>query len=605
MLFYLVNVQPAEGWRGPPPTNPGPERENWRNLDDIVFYLQTDGPELVLCQISKLPDQNEAYLRSWLDKHQIPIVSLFRREVTAAEMDVYMRSSGLVGEDGQLLPYGPMAYVDFICQTVSWEWLADLDKYSTAKAQLSRATRSRCPGLLEELDRLHSDDTRVRDIYAITGGCEDTIRNRLEPVLAARRPRSPLNTGRVAVIRPQVQKLDPKTLNLLYQVQHSAAVMVLFDGDASVDKTLLGTLGAMAAQHSGAVLTVFAFTPKNETMLAPLAAGVMGTPVIRLGFDPQTAQRHQAAVERQAARRKKTTPPPPQRQSSAMDELDRMIGLHQVKQTVHKAVAYSKAQKLILDRGFKALPLSKHMIFMGNPGTAKTSVARLVAKIFYEEGLLSKGTFLEVGRADLVGKYVGWSANQTKSYFKKAEGGVLFIDEAYSLFRGNDDSSDSFGLEVIDCITQEMENRRDGLLVIMAGYPQQMKHLLDANPGLRSRFSHHVLFEDYSEEELFSIFQKILHENDRRIHPHTEEEVRRILANARKQDDFGNGRFCRQLVEHGLMSQALRLAAREPDDVTDDDIRYLLTEDIAGQPMFPVCAEDKDIPTMRPIGFRP
>ena len=191
---------------------------------------------------------------------------------------------------------------------------------------------------------------------------------------------------------------------------------------------------------------------------------------------------------------------------NAYDELNQMIGLAEAKSTIEKALNYYKIQRIYKDKGIKQDHPAMHMVFTGNPGTAKTTVARLFARIMKENGLLSKGHLVEVGRSDLVGKYVGWTASIVKDKFKSAMGGVLFIDEAYSLV---DDRGGSFGDEAINTIVQEMENRREDLVVIFAGYPKEMERFLEKNPGLRSRIAFHVPFADYSVEELCQIAKHI------------------------------------------------------------------------------------------------
>ena len=289
--------------------------------------------------------------------------------------------------------------------------------------------------------------------------------------------------------------------------------------------------------------------------------------------------------------------------SGAMKELDSLIGLDEVKKVVRQAVDYAMAQKLYQARGFKTPKLSMHMVFCGNPGTAKTTVARIIAKVFREQGVLSKGKLFEVGRAQLVGRYSGWTATQTKEIFKKAEGSVLFIDEAYSLL---EETEGHFGDEAINTIVQEMENHREDMVVILAGYKEPMKALLARNSGLSSRITFHMDFKDYTEDELFQIFQKLLKENERCIRPEDEKAVRSILCDGMKHRDFGNGRYVRNMVEHALLAQASRLMRRRPEDITDEDIRCLSVEDLS-DPMPADEPEKKEkepeLPPKRLIGF--
>lgn len=263
-------------------------------------------------------------------------------------------------------------------------------------------------------------------------------------------------------------------------------------------------------------------------------------------------------------------------QGSAYDELKKMIGLENAKGMIDRALNYYKAQKLFKDKGMQAKHPAMHMVFTGNPGTAKTTVARLFARIMKENGLLSEGKLYEVGRADLVGKYVGWTAQIVKEKFKKAKGSVLFIDEAYSLI---DDRSGMFGDEAINTIVQEMENNREDIVVIFAGYPNEMERFLSRNPGLRSRIAFHISFEDYTPDELCGITELITEKNGMTLAPGTREKLLDIFAAAAAQNDFGNGRFARSLVEQAQMKQADRLVAMDCDSVTKDDVATLLPED--------------------------
>ena len=183
----------------------------------------------------------------------------------------------------------------------------------------------------------------------------------------------------------------------------------------------------------------------------------------------------------------------------AYDELKEMVGLKEAKSVIYKAINYYKIQKLFEERGLKTQKPTMHMVFTGNPGTAKTSVARLFARIMRDNGLVSRGQLVEVGRGDLVGKYIGWTAQIVQKKFREAMGGVLFIDEAYSLV---DWHKGSYGDEAISTIVQEMENHREDVVVIFAGYPNEMDLFLERTPGLRSRIAFHVPFADYSAEEL-------------------------------------------------------------------------------------------------------
>lgn len=262
---------------------------------------------------------------------------------------------------------------------------------------------------------------------------------------------------------------------------------------------------------------------------------------------------------------------------SAYQELMEMTGLAEAKAVIRQALDYNKAQKLFADKGMKADRPAMHMVFTGNPGTAKTSVARLFARIMKENGLLSKGHLVEVGRGDLVGKYVGWTAPTIQKKFKEAQGGVLFIDEAYSLVDGR---SGSFGDEAINTIVQEMENHREDVVVIFAGYPDQMETFLEKNPGLRSRIAFHVPFADYSSEELCRIAGLIAGQKGLKLTEEAEAKLLRIFEQAKGARDFGNGRYARNVIEKAKMRQAARLLERDYDQITGEDLTTLRAEDI-------------------------
>lgn len=281
-------------------------------------------------------------------------------------------------------------------------------------------------------------------------------------------------------------------------------------------------------------------------------------------------------------------------EGKAADELHDMIGLDKVKQVIEESVSYYKIQKLYHERGIKLNTPARSMVFTGNPGTAKTTVARLTAKIFKDNGLLESGRIVEVGRADLVGKYVGWTAPTVKAAFQRAKGSILFIDEAYSLV---DDRDGMFGDEAINTIVQEMENRREDTIVIFAGYPDKMEQFLQKNPGLRSRIAFHVDFPDYTPEELLDILRLMAKEHSMKLTPDAEDAALAIFRNAVKIHDFGNGRFVRNVLEQAQMRMSRRLSAENTATLTTEQLTTLCAEDFAAPEM---CAA---VPERRVIGF--
>lgn len=262
---------------------------------------------------------------------------------------------------------------------------------------------------------------------------------------------------------------------------------------------------------------------------------------------------------------------------SAVDELNEMIGLKEAKSVIYKALNFYKVRKLYKDKGISAEKPAMHMAFTGNPGTAKTTVARLFAEIMRDNGLLTKGNLYEVGRADLVGKYVGWTAQIVKDKFKEAKGSVLFIDEAYSLL---DDKDGLYGDEAINTIVQEMENNRENMVVIFAGYPDKMEEFLNRNPGLRSRIAFHVPFPDYDTDELAAIAELIAQKMNLHFTPESHSRFCKILEAARNSEDFGNGRYVRNLLEQARMEQASRIVQMDYEEVTEETLNTLTAEDI-------------------------
>ena len=260
--------------------------------------------------------------------------------------------------------------------------------------------------------------------------------------------------------------------------------------------------------------------------------------------------------------------------------LQKMIGLTEQKETLEKITAAFKVQKMRSDAGLTRCKPSRHMCFTGNPGSAKTTVARLFADILSKEGILETGRFIECGRADLVGKYVGWTANIVQKKFRQAKGGVLFIDEAYSLV---EHWAGSYGDEAISTIVQEMENHRDDVIVIFAGYTDKMKSFLDRNEGLLSRIAFHLNFPDYNAKELVDILKLMADNKGYKINDEVLKECRKIFDKAIKQENFGNGRFVRNLLEQAEMKQAQRLFQESKGKkIEKDQLIHLSAEDFKG-----------------------
>lgn len=263
--------------------------------------------------------------------------------------------------------------------------------------------------------------------------------------------------------------------------------------------------------------------------------------------------------------------------NDAYSDFQEMIGLTEQKALIEQIIAAHRVQKMRMDMNLDKQKAALHMSFTGTPGTAKTTVARLIAQILSRDGVLKTGRFVECGRADLVAKYVGWTAKAVRAKFREARGGILFIDEAYSL---SDGEHATFGDEAINTIVQEMENHRDDVIVIFAGYPDKMKDFLDRNEGLRSRIAFHVNFPDYTAEELTEIFKLMAKRRGYEISPDVAEYCKKIFARVARKKNFGNGRFVRTLLEQAWLKQAQRLVKEnEGGSVTKEDLTSFKVED--------------------------
>lgn len=251
------------------------------------------------------------------------------------------------------------------------------------------------------------------------------------------------------------------------------------------------------------------------------------------------------------------------------EELGALVGMEEMKKMIKEIYAWIYVNKKREEAGLKAGKQALHMMFKGNPGTGKTTVARLIGKLFQKMNVLSKGHLIEAERADLVGEYIGHTAQKTRDLVKKAIGGILFIDEAYSLGRGGEKD---FGKEAIDTLVKHMEDRQHDFILILAGYSREMNHFLTLNPGLHSRFPLVVDFPDYSIEQLMEIGQMMLKEREYSLSHESEKKLREHLHFVKTNlspNSFSNGRYIRNILEKSIRAQAMRLLMQNSYDKHD------------------------------------
>jgi len=261
-------------------------------------------------------------------------------------------------------------------------------------------------------------------------------------------------------------------------------------------------------------------------------------------------------------------------------ELDELIGLEQVKREVHELADFVKVQKLREEQGLKVPNMSYHLVFTGNPGTGKTTVARIVARIYKDLGILKQGHTVETDRSGLVAEYMGQTAIKTNHIIDSALNGVLFIDEAYALVPDGKHSGGDYGQEAISTLLKRMEDDRDKLVVIIAGYTDEMKTFINSNPGLQSRFNRYIDFPDYTSDELTEIFKMYVRKNQYTIDSETETYLRQQLDYivSHKDRNFGNARYVRNVFEKAIQNQANRVS--KVNNPTSDMLIRITKEDI-------------------------
>lgn len=354
--------------------------------------------------------------------------------------------------------------------------------------------------------------------------------------------------------------LDPQLLARLQQSQDQLKAMENFTqvGDAAFSAVLdqLRVNQAKIAEM------------RNSPMFDP------GVPQLPAAGVPEQQPVATAPAEPAAAATESPADEPERSVDELLAELDELIGLKEVKSEIKRQAAVLHVQALRAAAGLKVPTITRHLVFVGNPGTGKTTVARLVAGIYKALGLLSKGQLVEVDRSELVAGFLGQTATKTAEVVASALGGVLFIDEAYSL------SGDQYGEESINTLVKEMEDNRDDLVVIVAGYPRPMSIFIAENPGLASRFRTEIEFINYTDDELVQIFEQMVAKSDYDLADGALDVFKKDLARQPRDEGFGNGRYCRNMLEAAIGHQAWRLHTQQAPTVAQ--LRTLLPADIGG-----------------------
>ncbi len=302
-----------------------------------------------------------------------------------------------------------------------------------------------------------------------------------------------------------------------------------------------------------------------------------------LSFTPQEL----GGAPRPEQREQQETPPAPAGEQGGperpdlqqeLEKLRELVGLDAVKREVEQLADLAKVRRMRRERGFDSPDMSLHMVFMGNPGTGKTTVARIISRIYCALGVLSRGQLVEVDRSGLVAGYVGQTAQKTKKVIESALGGVLFIDEAYTLARGQGEND--FGQEAIDTLLKAMEDHREDLVVIVAGYSSLMPGFISSNPGLESRFNKYLHFEDYDGEQLFRILESFVRRGNYILSDGAARAARKLLEEMYQErgENFGNAREVRNLFERMVTAHAGRVA--ELDSPTDRELQLLTLSDL-------------------------
>ena len=374
--------------------------------------------------------------------------------------------------------------------------------------------------------------------------------------------------GRSLGVAKDIDKIDGAAGDLHQTLNDTLAeTIALIEKMTASGLGEFGDFGGLSAQAVPTIPTVPSAPSASSSPAKPAESAVQ----------PGAGDFAKAEVKAEASAEAAEEAEPEKTAEELLAEMDELVGLDAVKKDIRTMINFIRVCKLRQERGMKAPELSHHMVFSGNPGTGKTTIARLLAELYKSIGLLEKGQLVEVDRSGLIAGYQGQTAIKTAEVIQSALGGVLFIDEAYSLV-GSD--NDTYGKECIATILKAMEDHRDELVVIVAGYDDLMEKFINSNPGLQSRFNKYIHFPDYTGDELYEIFLIRCRSNGYDLEPEAQELLQAVFKDMYETRDanFGNGRTVRNIFEKVINCQATRLAADM--DITDEELRLLTIADV-------------------------
>lgn len=610
------------------------------------FYrLGCDGRELQLLQLCPWNAPADRDLQTYLKGWHLSAPRCISREITAADMEELLRQS----EEGPDIPtlMAPVGLLPFIAMPFSMAIKEGVCEDIPETDPTTESAKLRSTALTEELTRIAAVPEQVFRghpfVYLCRAGTLQKANRMSRLLFAALRRANRLPSGRFCQVDITMGEFPEPVVEDIFRGQSGATVFLELvswpedPADVPALRENLRLFLSAARRHRGSVLTVLhagqdeRFLPllqenttavlsltedcldktQSQRLLDKLAreCGFRKAPVALLRSLPEDCQLTDEQVEavfqawyddyllhkaypqyRCFAETGAVKPAAPA--ATALEELEALVGLREAKGIIRQVADLARAQQLYREHGLAGRMPCLHMAFVGAPGTAKTTVARLVGSILRECGVLKRGHLVETSRSTLVSDHVGGTAKLVSQAFERAQDGILLIDEAYALL---DDREGLFGDEAISEIVKQSEDHREDMVMILTGYREPMEKLLNRNAGLRSRVNFMVEFPEYTEDELLEIVELRLEENQRLLTDTGALRVRQILRAAMALPNFGNGRFARSLVEKAMLRQASRVMALPAGQVTDEDIRYLIADDFGD---IPQSAEHR-----RTIGF--